>query len=107
MVWRGSCKPPQAFALFLSRLRIFASLREKSLTLRGILGTVTVVALVVVGLAQQLAAGLSNLSFDPTQLGDYADVAAGKWILANTATGVVVMARSRGLIYHYSRRKVV
>jgi hypothetical protein len=107
MVWTGSCRLPEAFALLLSRLRVFGLLREKSLTVPRILGAVTVVALVVVGLALQVAEGRSNLSFDVTKMAGYAEIAAGKWIAANTDTRAVVMARNVGGIYHYSRRKVV
>jgi hypothetical protein len=107
MIWTGSCRPPEVFALLLSRVRVFASLRRRSLTAVRFLGAMTFVALVGVGLAQQLAEGRVNLSFDITKSANYADVAAGKWIAANTPTRAVVMARNNGVIYHYSRRQLV
>src|SRR5262249_29836285 len=79
LIWTGSCRPLEA----LSRMRVFASLREKSLTAVRILGAVTGVALVVVGLTQQLAEGRVNLSYDITKSASYADVEAAKWITAN------------------------
>lgn len=107
LVWTGSSRPPAGFGAFLLRLRLFAVIREKSLTILRILGASTAVALVVVGLAQDLDEGRTNLTFDRTKLAAYADVAAGKWIAANTSNTAVVMARDPGVIYHFSRRRAV
>jgi hypothetical protein len=107
MAWAGSYKPPAIFASFLARLGTLVSAGGKSLAVPRIVGAVTVAALLVVGLVQELAAGRENLSFDMATNSNYADVLAGKWVQANTANTAVVMARQFDVVYHYSRRNVI
>jgi hypothetical protein len=104
--WKGY-KLPKAFASLRVRLGVLMSANEKCLPVPRIVGVVTVAALVMIGLVQQVAAGRNNLMFDVTKHTNYADVAAGKWIQANTGSTAVVMARQVDVVYHYSGRRVL
>ena len=107
MALTGSCKSPAVLASFWARLELIVSAGRKSLTVPGIVGVMTVAALVVLGLFQELAAGRDNLAFDIKTNYNYADVSAGKWIQANTSDTAVVMARQDDVVYHYSHKKVI
>ena len=107
MACTDSYRLPAAFAPFVLRLRMSVSARGKSLTLPQVVRMLIVTILVGVGISQQLSIGFDNLTFDLTTRSTYADVEAGKWIQAHTASSAVVMARQLDVVYHYSRRKVV
>jgi hypothetical protein len=68
---------------------------------------VALVALMVVGLAEQLHIGRWNQQFDLRQHPAYVRLEAARWIAAHAPQGTVVMARQMDVIHHHSQRKVV
>jgi hypothetical protein len=79
----------------------------KSVSLLTVVSVFIVIALVGVGLVQQLRIGRDNLTFDVTRQRSYPDIEAAQWIGAHTASTVMVMARQIDVVYHYSRRNVL
>ena len=102
-----SSKQASVLASFRQRLGSPMWVKTKWVAVPRTVGVVIVAALIIVGIAQQVALGRDNLSFDMTKQSAYGDVAAGRWIAANTASNAIVMARQTSVVYHYSKRKVI
>jgi len=67
-----------------------------------------VIALLVLGTAQEIGIGRKNLNFDVTKYPGYPDILGANWIRTHSAITAVVMARQLDVVYHYSGgRKVI
>ena len=68
-------------------------------------GAVLLLALVAVGVKQQVRMGWDNLNLTEADLNP-PDVAGAKWIAAHTPEDAVVLARHFAVVYYYARRSV-
>ena len=107
MLLLRSGKPAAVLTSVLGRLGHPVVRRTKRMAAPNIVGVMIVVALMMGGIAQQVALGRDNLVFDITKQSGYSDIAAAKWIAANTTADAIVMARQPSIVYHYSGRHIV
>jgi hypothetical protein len=106
IAYTGSYKSPNALAPLMACWKNCVSIGGKRLGVAKVSGVLILVALLVVGMAQEISKGLQNLRFDVTNSAN-SDILAGKWIRSHTANVAVVMARQLDVVYHYSGRKVI
>ena len=95
---------------FVLLFRVERALRFETGALRTILTSSAVLATVLVvayGISQQIPIARSNRDFDVQKADFYGFIEAGQWLRSNEPSNVVVMARKRDLVYHYSGERLI
>jgi hypothetical protein len=63
--------------------------------------------LVTIGVAAEIRMGRENLISGSTKLENTPEIQAARWIQSHTDPNVVIASREVGLVYHWSRRRVI
>jgi len=98
----------------LNQLRWGQSLLGKRYSVAGLsfslvqlVGVLSVTLLVATTVAADIPIGLDNLISGSSRLASTPEIQAADWIRSHTAPDVKIASRHVGLVYHYSRRRVI
>jgi hypothetical protein len=102
MIWGGT-----SWTNIVSRFADWLEQGAPLLRVSQLLGVLIVIALIAVGLKEQIEIGRNNLDYGRVAALVPPDVRAGEWVKSHTEADAVVMARNLPTVYHYAQRRMV